>query len=218
MPNPSTQQNKAKATGDKHAATASHGPLTRAGRPGPRGRSLMLAEARAYLAEHDSRDSWEARLIAELADALEPNQQVMPASEPKRVEQHNEKFMEGMAAQAAERRKEEIASGKLLSATTLAARLGLTTQAVSAAVRADRMFVLNGPSGEGYFPAFFADEKYPRRVLEKVSKTLGKLPGASKWEFFRTPRLSLNEKTPLEALSRGQVDSVLSAAAAFLDE
>ena len=218
MPNLSPQQNKAKPTADKHAATASHGPSIRAGRPGPRGRSLMLAEARAYLAEHDSRDSREARLIAELADALEPNQQVTPTSEPKRVEQRNEKFMEGMAAQAMERRKEEIASGKLLSATTLAARLSLTTQAVSAAVRADRMFVLNGPSGEGYFPAFFADEQYPRRGLEKVSKALGKLPGASKWEFFTTPRISLNEKTPLEALSKGQVDSVLLAAAAFLDE
>jgi hypothetical protein len=218
MPNLTTQQSKAKPTADKHPATASHGPSIRAGRPSPRGRSLMLAEARAYLAEHDSRDSREARLIAELADALEPNQQVMPTSESKGAKQRNEKFMEGMAAQAVERRKEEIASGKLLSATTLAARLSLTTQAVSAAVRADRMFVLNGPSGEGYFPAFFADEKYPRRALEKVSKALGKLPGASKWEFFRTPRISLNGKTPLETLSKGRVDVVLSAAAAFLDE
>lgn len=218
MPNLSTQQNKAKLTADKHAARASHGPSIRAGRTGPRGRSLMLAEARAYLAEHDSRDSREARLIAELADALEPNQQVMPTLGPKRAGQRNEKFMEGMATQAVERRKEEIASGTLLSASTVAARLGLTTQAVSAAVRADRMFVLNGPSGEGYFPAFFADEKYPRRALEKVSKALGKLPGASKWEFFRTPRISLNEKTPLEALSKGQVDLVLLAVDAFLDE
>lgn len=218
MPNLSAQQNKAKPAAGKHAGTASHGPSTRSGRPGPRGRSLMLAEARAYLAEHGTRGSQEARLIAELAAALEPAEQAMPTSEPRRVEKRNEKFMEGMAAQAVERRKEEIASGKLLSAATLAGRLSLTTQAISAAVRADRMFVLNGPSGEGYFPAFFADEKYPRRALEKVSKALGKLPGASKWEFFRTPRISLNEKTPLEALSKGQVDLVLSAAAAFLDE
>jgi hypothetical protein len=70
---------------------------------------------------------------------------------------------------------------------------------------------------EGYFPYFFADEKYPRRALEKVSKALGKLPGARKWQFFTTPRISLNGKTPLEALSKGQVDAVLSAAA-FLDE
>jgi hypothetical protein len=218
MPTLSTQQNKAKPTADNHATTAPHVPSSRVGRPGPRGRLLMLAEARAYLAEHDSHDSREARLIAELADALEPNQQVMPTSEPKQVEQRNEKFMEGMAAQAVKRRKEEIASGKLLSATTLAARLSLTTQAVSAAVRADRMFVLSGPSGEGYFPAFFANEKYPRRALEKVSKALGKLPGASKWQFFTTPRISLSAKTPLEALSKGQVDSVLAAAAAFMDE
>jgi hypothetical protein len=93
MPNLSTQQDKAKPTADKHAATASHGPSIRAGRPGPRGRSLMPAEARAYLAEHDSHDSWEARLIAELADALEQNQQVMPTSEPKQVEQRNEQFI-----------------------------------------------------------------------------------------------------------------------------
>ena len=218
MANLSAQQRKAKPTVGKNAVTAPHGPSIRAGRPGPRGRSLMLADARAYLAEHGTGGSREARLIAELADALESNEQAMPTSAPGPVEKRNDKFMEGMAALAVDRRKEEIASGKLLPAATLAERLGLTTQAVSAAVRADRMFVLDGPSGEGYFPAFFADEKYPRRALEKVSKALGKLPGASKWEFFRTPRISLNEKTPLDALSRGKVDSVLSAAAAFLDE
>lgn len=122
MPNLSTQQNKGKPTADKHAATGSHGSSIRAGRSSPKGRSLMLAEARAYLAKHDSRDSREARLIAELADALKPNQQVTPTLEPKRVEQKNETFMVGMAAQAVERRKEESTSGKLLSATTLAAR------------------------------------------------------------------------------------------------
>lgn len=73
MLNLSAQQNKAKLTVDKQAATASHEPLMRARRLGHRSRSLMIAEAQTYLAEHDSRDSQEARRIAELADALERN-------------------------------------------------------------------------------------------------------------------------------------------------
>ena len=75
------------------------------------------------------------------------------------------------------------------------------------------------PDGRDVFmyPAFFADARHDRAVLERVSRALGSLPGGAKWEFFTTPRLSLGRKTPLQALARGQVEEVLAAAAAFAD-
>jgi hypothetical protein len=126
-------------------------------------------------------------------------------------------FMAGLRDQEAQRRREDIAAGRLLGSAEMRERLGISRQALSAAVRAQRLFVLAGPSGDFLYPAFFADGRHDRAVLEKVSRALGSLPGGAKWEFFTTPRLSLGRKTPLQALAKGQVEEVLAAAAAFAD-
>jgi hypothetical protein len=78
--------------------------------------------------------------------------------------------------------------------------------------------VLQGASGEYLYPAFFAEPAYERRALEKVCKALGDLPGAAKWDFFMSPRVSLNGRTPLQALAKGALDEVLEAANAFREE
>lgn len=126
-------------------------------------------------------------------------------------------FMAGLRDQEAQRRRDDIAAGRLLGSAEMRERLGISRQALSAAVRAQRLFVLAGPSGDFLYPAFFADGRHDRAVLEKVSRALGGLPGGAKWEFFTTPRLSLGRKTPLQALAKGQVEEVLAAAAAFAD-
>lgn len=126
-------------------------------------------------------------------------------------------FLAGLREQEAQRRRQDIAAGRLLGPADMRERLGISRQALSAAVRAQRLFVLAGPSGDFLYPAFFADGRHDRAVLEKVSRALGSLPGGAKWEFFTTPRLSLGKKTPLQALARGQVEEVLAAAAAFAD-
>lgn len=77
------------------------------------------------------------------------------------------------------------------------------------------MFTLEGPAGKKVFPAFYSDPRLDRRVLERVSKELGQLPGPSKWQFFTTGKVSLDGKSPLEAISEGQVSRVLAAATAF---
>jgi hypothetical protein len=51
-----------------------------------------------------------------------------------------------------------------------------------------------------------------------VSKALGDLPAAAKWDFFMTPRVSLQNKMPLEALAMGNVVAVMAAAQAFAEE
>ena len=126
-------------------------------------------------------------------------------------------FMVGLARQEQEQRSTDIASGRLLPGAAIRARLGISAQALSAALKAKRIFVMQGPSGEYLYPWFFAEGSYDRRVLEKVCKALGDLPGAAKWDFFMSPRFSLGGKTPLDALAKGKVDEVVSAAGAFRD-
>jgi hypothetical protein len=128
-------------------------------------------------------------------------------------------FMAQLRAQEMAQREKNAQSGQLLPGAEMASRLGLTTQALSAALRTRRLFALTGPKGEFLYPAFFAaSDKYDRRVLEQVSKALGTLPAGSKWNFFTTPLLSLNGRTPLDALGKGKIEEVLDAAHALAEE
>jgi hypothetical protein len=129
----------------------------------------------------------------------------------------NRAFMDELRRQERSLRQQDIAAQRLLGSADMRERLGVSRQALSAALRSQRLFALTGPSGDYFYPAFFADGRHDRAVLEKVSRALGSLPGGAKWEFFTTPRLSLGNRTPLQALARGQVDAVLAAAAAFAD-
>ena len=127
-------------------------------------------------------------------------------------------FMRGLEEQERQQRQKDLASHSLLSGPELRARLEVTPQALSAALKARRLFALRGASGEYVYPAFFADPRHDRHILEKISKILGDLPGAAKWDFFIAPRLSLGGKSPLEALAKGKLDAVMAAARAYADE
>ena len=127
-------------------------------------------------------------------------------------------FMRGLEEQESQQREKDVASHSLLSGPELRARLAVTPQALSAALKARRLFALRGASGEYVYPAFFADPRHDRHTLEKISKILGDLPGAAKWDFFTVPRLSLGGKSPLQALAKGKLDAVMAAARAYADE
>lgn len=129
-----------------------------------------------------------------------------------------EDFMADMRRQEAELRLADIAGKRLLPGLEMRERLGVTPQALSAALKAKRMFIMQGPAGEYLYPAFFADPKYDRPVLEKICKVLGDMPGGSKWDFFISKKISLGNKTPLEALLKGQLDLVMVAAAGFAEQ
>jgi len=93
--------------------------------------------------------------------------------------------------------------------------LNVQRQALSAAMKAGRLFAFVGPSGENYYPAFYVDPTLDRRAIEKVSKALGELPAASKYYFFTEPFTALQD-TPLGALRKGRVSEVLAAAASVV--
>lgn len=109
-----------------------------------------------------------------------------------------------------------IANGEFLTSGELQGRLHIKRAAISGAVKAGRMFAVVGPSGDNFYPSYFADEGLDRRALEKVSKSLGTLPASSKHHFF-TAKSTLLGTTPLEALRKGRVNDVLTAAAAFAE-
>lgn len=108
-----------------------------------------------------------------------------------------------------------IESGELIGSAALQSALDIKRQAISNAVKAGRLFALTGPSGDNYYPAFYADPGLDRRAVEKVAKALGTLPGASKLFFF-TSKSTLLRETPLEALRQGRLAEVLTAAAGFI--
>jgi hypothetical protein len=124
----------------------------------------------------------------------------------------NAAVLAGLEQQANQQRVLDIAAGRLITGGEMSRRLGITMQSLSAALKAKRMFAVKGPRGMYYYPAFFADGKYDRGMLEEVSQALGDLPASSKWYFFTTERLSLDGRTPLEALTKGKRQPVLDAA------
>lgn len=127
-------------------------------------------------------------------------------------------FMAGLERQEIDQRARDTDEGRLVPGAVLAARLNMTPQGLHHALKAKRIFTLQGPSGEKVYPAFFADPRQDRKMLEKVSKALGDLPGAAKWDFFMSPRESLGKRTPLEALAKGRFEAVMVAANAFAEE
>lgn len=139
------------------------------------------------------------------------------APKTRRASNENNQFMENLRAQEVANRRRDFDDGRLLTSTALAEQLQMTTQALGKAVRSNRMFTLDGPSGRRVYPAFFADPRCNREHIERVSQALGGWPGPSKWEFFTSPRASLNGLTPIEALAQGELDQVLRAASAFTE-
>jgi hypothetical protein len=127
-------------------------------------------------------------------------------------------FLAGLEHQQSLQRAGEVSAGMLLSSTDMAERLPMTKQGLSHALKARRIFTLRDEKGRQVYPAFFADRSLDRKQLEHVSKALGDLPGAAKWDFFMSPRLSLGKKTPLQALKKGKFDAVMTAANTFADE
>jgi len=131
------------------------------------------------------------------------------------VNSQNGKFMAAFKSEAQAERHRLVADGALISSSELQARLEIRKAAVSKALKELRFFSIDGPGRARLYPAFFADPGSNRKKLEKISKELGDLPGPSKWQFFTTPKRSLDGCTPLEAIQKGQFDKVLSAATGF---
>lgn len=153
----------------------------------------------------------------QLVTALHRGGTLAGIKESRKRPAENEVFMRNMAKQEQERRTELAESGQLIVAKELAERLEVSPQAISKAVKAGRLFALEGGGGRLLYPAFYSDGRASRRDLETVTRALGDIPASSKWQFFTTPKISLNGATPLQALQRGDRQAVMVTAAGFVE-
>ena len=125
----------------------------------------------------------------------------------------NAAFMDEFALQERRNRQRDVETGVLLFSDDICAGLGITRQSLSQAVREQRMFTLESPSGKLTYPAFFADPRLDHCKLEQIPQALGDLPGSSKYGFFTTPKMSLRSRSPLEFLAAGgDIQSLLKTA------
>lgn len=92
--------------------------------------------------------------------------------------------MQQFERQGAVNRAQDLEAGRLLLPEDFRQRLGVGRQSLSRAVRAGRLFALDGPQVKKVYPAFFVDPRYQQDELAKVSRALGNVPGEVKWDFF----------------------------------
>lgn len=124
-------------------------------------------------------------------------------------EQLDQMHLEALAA-----RRALVEAGEVVGSEKFAELLGVTRQALSKAVGANRMFFIQ-VDGRRYYPRFFADPGLDRNKLEECCRALQDLPGGEKWVFFTLPKGSLGGATPLDALRQGKYAQVLTAARGF---
>lgn len=148
-----------------------------------------------------------------LAKARQGQLPVQPTPESIR---QGEEIMAQARINAALNLSERIQRGEYIRLDQLRITWPVKCTTIDKAVDVGRLFVVIGPSGENYYPAFYGDPSLDRRVLEKVSKALGALPATVKYHFY-TAKSSFLDETPLEALRVGRVEQVLAAAAGYVE-
>jgi hypothetical protein len=163
--------------------------------------------AHAEQAQHQ-----DALVSGVLARALEEGAESVSCAEQ---EHANAEVLSWLRRQSAAALQRRIERKELLPPKEFQNALGISRQSVNEAIKSRRMFALLGPSGEYYYPAFYADGNLNRREVEKVAKVLGDLPAPSKYHFFTSKSLFLGVVTPLQALKKGRLEDVMIAATAY---
>ena len=136
---------------------------------------------------------------------------------PKRTRTTGRLDMAKLQADAMGLRQRMVEERQLLDTTTMVKESGFTRQALTKAVDTGRMFTVTVGS-KPYYPAFYAYSKADRKVLARVTRALGELPGWTKLDFFESANGAIGGLSPLDALTKGRVDEVLELAEAYADE
>lgn len=104
-----------------------------------------------------------------------------------------------------------------ITAEELALALGVSQPDLSAKVQAGRLFSVE-VAGQLYYPAFYAAQDMDKTQFERVTKELMGLTGWEQWQFFTTPKGSLSDRTPLQALKvKGMFRMVVQTASGFAE-
>jgi hypothetical protein len=156
----------------------------------------------ASIAEHGTRSA----LMNPMLDATTAR---------KHSKQEDDALMAQMPVDVAAALLFRIERKELFTEDEMLDRLGVSRQTLRGAVKFGEIFTVEGLFGANFYPAFFADEKYKRRTLGKVSRALAGLSGSAKFQFFMSKSELLGNKTFLEALAEGALADVMIAAAGF---
>jgi len=107
------------------------------------------------------------------------------------------------------------AQGDMLTASTVASRLGCTPADVDQRVRSGLLIELVDEYGRRRIPAWQLTETGPLPGLEDVLRDLGLDSPWGQAAFFFSGDIRLDWHTPLETLLRGDIDAVRRAAVAY---
>lgn len=132
------------------------------------------------------------------------------------MDESSANYLSQAGRQALGARRRLIENKDIVPYSVLQEELGRERLAFEKATRDCRILMLC-VDGQYYFPAFYLDGSIDHVHLGSVVKSLGELDPWTKWQFFTTPKLTLNGETPLEALRKGKLESVLNAAGSFLE-
>lgn len=112
-------------------------------------------------------------------------------------------------------RTEMVKSGQLVDADAFCTLLAIHPSELELGLKENRFFQIE-VDGKYYLPSFYFDPGLYRSQIERISKLLADLNGDVKWQFFNTPKLTLEGFTPLAALAQGRFQDVAFAAGGFV--
>jgi len=128
---------------------------------------------------------------------------------------NDENWVSEFEASALAWRRRMVRSGEFISPHELAVRLEVTDENLRTAMLAGDVIQVD-IDGLPYCPAFYANPTGLTQLVN-VTRALGGISSWSKIQFFITPKASLADATPLEALANGSFSQVEMAARAFAE-
>ncbi len=103
----------------------------------------------------------------------------------------------------------------MLTGEAAAERLGVSRETINRRAQQGRLLALEFAKRGKRYPAWQFEESVAGRPLESVLAALGSLGDWERYRFFTQRQPGLGGRTPVEALRRGEVDAVKSAAGAW---
>lgn len=125
-------------------------------------------------------------------------------------------YWEDSKRQAHANRVLQLKKGNIVTAERFCDMLGIKPEDLELRVKDFRVIKLE-LDGEFYYPKFYGKRGINCSELEQVAEILAPIDAWGRWVFFMQRKLTLNGKTPLQALSQNKFEKVLDAARGYVE-
>jgi hypothetical protein len=153
------------------------------------------------------------RILADVRGAAAPEARVMDWL---RVEDRDgpatESALEGAFRRGDQRKAAILRDPAMLTGEAAAGRLGVSRETINKRAQQGRLLALEFAKRGRRYPEWQFEERIAGRPLEGVLAALGSRDAWEQYRFFAQPQPGLGGRTPVEALRRGEVEAVQSAA------